>query len=217
MSRMMDRGLEDLAAILCKMGEIAYQAVLEAIDESFRGVDAYSRIRELSDALSMMAEEVEDKAFELIARFQPVASDLRTINSYMKIAYDFTRFGRYALDISQANRKLGFIKDCGGFILDKIGEMSEKTLKMVRTSVKALKSHDAKLAEKIAETEIEVDGMYEAFIDKLSGDVKMPGKCMIAGVLIARYLERIADHATYVCESIVYIVTGKKVILDKIS
>jgi len=55
--------------------------------------EAYNEILEMSDALVAMADRVEDKAFELIARFQPVASDLRTIKSYMKIAYDFARFG----------------------------------------------------------------------------------------------------------------------------
>ncbi|MBC7130395.1 phosphate signaling complex protein PhoU, partial [Candidatus Bathyarchaeota archaeon] len=188
----------------------------EAVSECLKGGDAYDKIREISDALGMMAEEVEDKAFGLIARFQPVASDLRTINSYIKIAYDFTRFGRYALDISQANKKLGSLKDCNESIHNPVEEMSSKTLSMIRTSIGALKSHNAKLAEKIADTEIEVDQLYEKFIDKLTGKTKADIKCIIAAVLVTRYLERIADHATYICESIVYIVTGKKIILDKV-
>ena len=60
--------------------------------------------------LVSMADKVEDKSFELIARFQPVATDLRTIKSYMKIGNDFARYGRYALDISFINDKLRRLK-----------------------------------------------------------------------------------------------------------
>jgi phosphate transport system protein len=80
------------------------------------GREAYNEIREMSDTLMAMADHVEGKAFELIARFQPVASDLRTIKSYMKIAYDFARFGRYALDISFVNKRLGGLKNCEEWI-----------------------------------------------------------------------------------------------------
>ena len=62
---------------------------------------------ELSEILVAMTMDVEEKAFRLIAKYQPVASDLRIINSYMKIAYDFERYGRYAWDISSISKRLG--------------------------------------------------------------------------------------------------------------
>ena len=58
-------------------------------------------------SLVSLTVDVEEKAFELIAKYQPVASDLRIINSYMKIAYDFERYGRYAWDISFIRKRLG--------------------------------------------------------------------------------------------------------------
>ncbi|MEM1546465.1 MAG: PhoU domain-containing protein [Candidatus Methanomethylicia archaeon] len=106
MSRIIDSGLEELSVTLHKMGELAYRIVLSAISECIQNRQAYNEVRKMADALVLMADNIEDKAFELIARFQPVASDLRTIKSYMKIAYDFVRFGRYALDMSYANQKL---------------------------------------------------------------------------------------------------------------
>ncbi|MCS7124345.1 MAG: phosphate signaling complex protein PhoU [Candidatus Bathyarchaeota archaeon] len=213
MSRIIDTGLEELSATLHKMGELAYHTVLAAITECIENRQAYGEIREMSDALLSMADHVEDKAFELIARFQPVASDLRTIKSYMKIAYDFARFGRYALDMSYTNQKLGGIRNCGGWIISHIKEMSEKTLEIIDLSITSLRSHNAQLAEKAAQTEKEIDKMYFDFLEKLTEKADVTTKCTVSSVLVVRYLERIADHATYICEAIIYIATGRKVVL----
>ncbi len=212
MSRIIDTGLEELSATLYRMGELAHRTVLTALLECLEGRKAYKEVREMADALLAMADQVEDKAFELIARFQPVASDLRTIKSYMKIAYDFARFGRYALDISFINKRIGGLKNCEEWINSKIKDMVEKALEMVRISIESLKRHDTQLAEKISGKEEEVDKTYFEFLDKLiKSDTTI--KCAVSSVLIVRYLERIADHATYICESIIYIATGKKVVL----
>jgi phosphate transport system protein len=212
MSRIMNSGLEELSAALYRMGELAHRAVLTALLECLNGREAYKEVLEMADTLVAMADHVEDKAFELIARFQPVASDLRTIKSYMKIAYDFARFGRYALDISFANKRLGGLRNCGEWINSYVKGMGEKALEMVGLSIESLKSHNTQFAVKISEKEKEVDKMYFEFLDKLikSGATT---KCTVSSVLIVRYLERIADHATYICESIIYIATGQKEVL----
>jgi len=212
MSRIIDTGLEELSATLYRMGELAHRAVLTALLECLEGREAYKEVREMADTLVAMADYVEDKAFELIARFQPVASDLRTIKSYMKIAYDFARFGRYALDISFINKRLGGLKNCEEWINSCVKDMGEKALEMVRLSIESLKSHNTQIAEKISENEIEVDKTYFEFLDKLIKS-SATTKCAVSSVLIVRYLERIADHATYICESIIYIATGRKVVL----
>ncbi|MBS7616867.1 phosphate signaling complex protein PhoU [Candidatus Bathyarchaeota archaeon] len=213
MSRIIDSGLEDLSGMLHKMGELAYRTVFAALTESFQNINVDDEVSEMSDTLVLIADQVEDKAFELIARFQPVASDLRTIKSYMKIAYDFARFGRYALDISYINKRLGGIRDCDEWIISYLKEMSDVALSMVKLSVDSLRSHDSQLAEKISEKEKEIDKMYFDFLYKLIEKADATTKCTISSVLIVRYLERIADHATYICEAIIYIATGQKVIL----
>ena len=213
MSRIIDVGLEELSVLLCRMGELTYDTISLSIKGCLNGTDVYDRVREMSDILISMADQAEDKAFELIARFQPVASDLRTIKSYMKIAYDFSRYSRYALDISYINKQLGGLKQCEAWIPEYIGKMSEKVLSMVRTSIDALRSHNTDLAKTVSKTEAEVDEMYFTYLDKLVEKAPATSKCTISSVLIIRYLERIADHATYICESIVYIVTGEKLVL----
>jgi len=213
MSRLIDTGLEQLASMVFRMGELAHKTVSLSLNGYIEGTNAYEEVQNLSDVLITMADEAEDKAFELIARFQPVASDLRILKSYMKITYDFARYGRYALDVSQIYARLGGLKECKDWIKQSIREMSEKVLIMVRTSVDSLKSHDTNLARTLSETEKQVDSMYFEYLDRLVEKAPATNRCTISSVLVVRYLERIADHATYIGESIIYLATGEKVTL----
>jgi len=195
------------------MGEMAYRTVSLSLENYVAGTNDLAQVQELSEMVIVMAEEAEDKAFELIARFQPVASDLRILKSYMKITYDFERYGRYALDVSQVQKASGGLEQCESWINTSIKEMSEKVLSMVKTSIASVKSHDVALARTLSETENEVDDMYFKYLDQLVKKAPATNKCTISSVLVARYLERIADHATYVGESIIYLATGEKVSL----
>jgi len=214
MSRIIDRGLEEQSVLIVRMGELTFETLALSIHGYLEDKSVQEQVREMSDILLSMADKVEDETFQLIARFQPVASDLRTIKSYMKIGNDFARYGRYALDISFLNDKLGGLKQCEPETRDFINEMSQKVLYMVKISIDALKKQDLPLAKTISITEHEVDKMYFDHLQKLISTDQSNSKCLISTALMTRYLERIADHATYVCESIVYIVTGQKVNLD---
>ena len=214
MSRIIDRGLEEQTVLIVKMGELTYETLAISIHGYLEGKSVQEQVRDLSDILVAMGEKVEDEAFQLIARFQPVATDLRTIKSYMKIANDFARYGRYALDICIINDQLSGLKECEEWNSNYINEMSEKVLSMVRTSIDALKKQDILLAKTISSTEHEVDKMYFDYLNKLINAEQANNKCVLSSALMTRYLERIADHAVYVCESVVYIVTGEKVNLD---
>ncbi len=211
MSRIIDRGLEEESVLIVRMGELTYDTLALSIHGYLEGKSVQKQVEEMSDILLTMADKVEDETFQLIARFQPVATDLRTIKSYMKIATDFARYGRYSLDIAFINDQLHGTKECETWTRDYINEMSEKVLTMVKISVTALKRQDITLAKTISETERQVDKMYFDYLNKLIKEEQANSKCVLSSALMTRYLERIADHAVYVCESIVYIVTGKKV------
>jgi phosphate transport system protein len=210
MSRIIDRGLEEQTVLIVKMGELTYETLAISIHGYLEGKCVQDQVRDLSDILISMGEKVEDEAFQLIARFQPVATDLRTIKSYMKIGNDFARYGRYALDICIINDQLRGLMECEDWSRDYINEMSEKVLTMVRTSIDALKKQDILLAKKISTVEREVDKMYFDYLTKLINADQTNNKCVLSSALMTRYLERIADHAVYVCESIVYIATDEK-------
>ena len=211
MNRLLDSGLEQLTVMLCKSGEVAKSAINMSIRGFMNGMDATEAVHDLSDILSSMTVEIENKAFELIVKYQPVASDLRIINSYMKIAYDFERYGRYAWDISFTHKKLGALGECA-VASDLMPKLIEKVSEMVSKSVEALREHDAELAKTLADTEKEVDALYFAYLDQLS-KARAQSRCVMCNLLVSRYLERIADHTTYVGEAVVYIATGEKVTL----
>lgn len=211
MTRLLDVGLEQLTVMVYKSGEVAENAINMSIRGFMRGKDATEEVRELSDVLGTMTVEIENKAFELIVKYQPVASDLRIINSYMKIAYDFERYGRYAWDISFTQQKLAKIDKCA-VSSELMQKLVEKVSEMVGKSVAALKQHNAELAKSLAVTETEVDELFLAYLNQLS-KVRGRSKCVMCNLLVSRYLERIADHTTYVGEAIVYIVTGEKLSL----
>ena len=213
MIRIIDRGLEEQIALLTRMGELTYEVLSLSLHGYLQGRSVLEQVREMSDVLVAMADKVEDKSFELIARFQPVASDLRAIKSYMKIGNDFARYARYALDISSINDQLNGLEKCNVWVKEYLDEMSQKVLDMVKTSVDSLRKHDVALSRTITPTERDVDKMYLGFLDRLIEEDHADTKCVASSMLVTRYLERIADHAVYICESVVYIVTGEKVSL----
>jgi phosphate transport system protein len=211
MHRLLDVGLEQFTAMVYRMGEVAEKAINISINGYVNGKDTTDSELEISEILAGMGVEAENKAFELIAKYQPVASDLRIINSYMKIAYDFERYGRYAWDISFTHKKLTGLDKCA-YSVESMMKLIEKVSEMVGKSVQALKLHDAELAKTLASTEKEVDALYFEYLEQLA-DSTTQNKCVMCNLLVSRFLERIADHTTYVGESIVYIVSGEKLSL----
>jgi phosphate transport system protein len=213
MSRIIDRGLEEQLVLLAKMGELTYETLSLSMHGYLQDRSVISNVQEMSDTLVAMANKVEDQTFQLIVRFQPVASDLRAIKSHMKIGNDFARYGRYALDISSINDQISGLRECDRPTIDYVHEMSDRVLSMVRISIEALKKQDVTLAKTITQPERDVDQMYLNLLNKLISEKQINSKCVISSALMTRYLERIADHAVYICESIVYIATGEKISL----
>ena len=127
------------------------------------------------------------------------------------LAIDFERYGRYAWDISFTHKKLGGLGECS-VATDLILKLVEKVSEMVNKSVEALRKQDAELAKTLADTENEVDELYFTYLDQLT-NARAQNKCVMCNLLVSRYLERIADHTTYVGEAIVYIATGEKISL----
>ncbi|MEM2896379.1 MAG: phosphate signaling complex protein PhoU [Candidatus Bathyarchaeia archaeon] len=213
MSRLIDKGLEQLERMLIHMGELAHKTVSLSLENYIKNLGDYSQVRNQSDTLVLMAEGAEDKAFELIARFQPVASDLRVLKSYMRIIYDLVRYGRYALDVSQIHERLGGLEKCEGWIKNLVREMSNKVLEMVHMSINSIIKQDVELAKALSEIEKQVDDLYFKYLDILVKRAPTIDRYTVSSVLVVRYLERIADHATYIGESVVYLATGEKLTL----
>ena len=214
MQRLLDKGLEELTVMIYKMGKVAEKAVSISAVGFVEGKDVSMDVHDFAEILVNRTVEVEEKSFSLIAKYQPVASDLRIINSYVKVAYDFERYGRYAWDISFISTRFnGKSVNCDKWIFDYIGKMAEKVLEMVTISISSIRSLDPELVKTMTKTEEEVDQNYLEFLGKLVEQAGTTNECTISSVLVVRYLERIADHAIHIMEAVVYIATGEKLTL----
>ena len=211
MQRLLDKGLEELTVMVFKMGKLAEQALSKSISGYLEGRDVSKDIHELSEALGNRSVEVEEKTFSLITKYQPVASDLRIINSYVKIAYDFYRYGRYAWDIAFVNSRFNDkTKQCDKWINDYVAKMAQRVMEMVGVSINSVKTLDPELVKNLSAAEDDVDNDYLMYLSKLVEVQTVANECTISSLLVVRYLERIADHAMHIMEAVVYIATGEK-------
>lgn len=205
MARLLDIAMERLSDILLNMAMISEKSVLRAIQSYESGENDIDEIRKASSELRKNEEDVSELAFELIARYQPVASDLRFIKASMEIAYGFLRFSRYALDIAEVLDIFGSQSSCDHSIVE---STAKTTTEMLRMSIDAFTTRDAELAKQIAPLDDYVDEKYRSHVSSIVRDPS-PNKCQISAMLILRYLERIADHAASIGESVIYITTGE--------
>jgi len=207
--RPLDAGLNVMSEILYEMASLAERTVSASIQAATSGGELGTQVRVWSNELQGKYDDVEEKAVELIARYQPVASDLRVIKSSMKVAYDLARLGRYAYDIVQV---LSLIN--GGKAADKafLEKMSEKVLKMMRLSFTALRIREVGIARQLIEMDTEVDQLYREYLRGVMNNPNLTPAEAVSTALIARHLERIADHAWYIAQSISYMVTGSYIV-----
>ncbi|MEM2237207.1 MAG: PhoU domain-containing protein [Candidatus Caldarchaeum sp.] len=204
MPRLMDIGLERLVHMLNDMASLSMKAVELAVQSFIKEVNMQEEVFQLSEKLRWLQDEVSDLAVELIARYQPVASDLRFLRSAMEVAYGFSRFGRYAYDISQIIPTFGELSDCEK---NHVAEVSQVVKEMLEISIKSFIEKKVDLVEKLEQLDSLIDKAYRDHVER---SISQPGskKCDMATMLILRYLERIADHATYIGDSVEYIVEG---------
>jgi phosphate transport system protein len=215
LTRLLDLGIEHIQNIVMDMAKLSERSVFASIESYEKGTSLIKKqIFDWSENLRLMQDEVSDLSMELIARYQPVATDLRFIRSCMEIAYDFSRFGRYSYDIADVLETMGSISDCDkSYVL----KMSNTVREMIHLSINALQSRDRNAAQKLYEMDDTVDALYRRYVNEIINPQENQNKkelldktlrCYISALLILRYLERISDHACYIGDSVYYIVTG---------
>lgn len=218
MTRLLDLGIDRISNVIMDMAKISENSVFAAIESYQESTHIKKQIFDWSEKLRVLQEEVSDLAIELIARYQPVASDLRFIKSCMEISYGFSRFGRYSYDIVDLLETMGSISDC-----DKsaVLEMAKTVRGMILLSLQALQSRDKSAGEKLYRMDDTVDTLYRKYLrdiitppqeqqndKRLTASNNNNPRCYISALLILRYLERISDHACYIGDSVHYVVTG---------
>lgn len=158
--------------------------------------------------INAMEKTIETRCLTLLLRQQPVASDLRLISSALKMITDLERIGDHAKDISEIV-KFSDITQISEYSRH-IPEMAQKTIDMVKDSITAFIEKNEQLARVTIEHDDEVDDLFIIVKDELPKIMKKEYNLdeALNIFLIAKYLERIADHAVNVCEWVIYLITG---------
>lgn len=207
--REFDRNLEELRQLLRQMGEHVEHALQESI-LALQSLDVSKakEVIELDLKVNGMEEQIMDIGARLIVTQQPVAKDLRRIIVAFKISSDLERMGDLAVDIAKVTLRLEgqtLIKP----LID-IPKMSDLVVLMTSESLESYLEENTDLAYKMAKDDDEVDHLYSQMIrDLYSYMAEYPEQAMLL-TLVGRYIERIADHATNIGESAVYLVTGHR-------
>lgn len=205
MTRLIDPSLSQLSSLMGHMGELAAQSINLALDSYLGGKNARSESYELSKKLSGLYDQVGDLTFEMILKYQPVARDFRLIRSSIEISYAFTRFGRYAYDITTVRDMFGDLSECKNEVIYTIsGEIKN----MINAAIRCFATLDLEKAKQLQTDEDLVDKYYKRHLPMLINSKNT--KCALADALVLRYLERIADHAAFMGESVSYVVTGNR-------
>lgn len=207
--------LELLKETIIQMGKQS-QKVFHDSMEAFVNLDlefAEETIK-MDDQIDAKEMSVEVSTSRLLALQQPMACDLRLITSCIRIAIDLERMSDLAIDIAELTGRIenGHIKP----LIDtkKMAEIAEG---MLSDSIKAFETGDVELAKKAALEDEKVDKLfYGVWVELIDLMTKNPDMVTNASHLLflIRYLERIADHASNICESVVYMVTGERLELN---
>ncbi len=195
--------LIDMGSLIEYAIENSIRAMIERDDELARKIVAFDT------EVDKKERDIEQMCIKLLLQQQPVARDLRLISAALKMITDMERIGDQAADISEIVPYVGgkpYIKQ-----LEHIPLMGKKTIKMVKDAVDAFVRRDLELANRVIEADDEVDKLFmtvkSELIELISHDASNGAQALDL-LMIAKYLERIGDHATNLAEWVEYSVTG---------
>lgn len=206
-----DNELENLNLELIKMGGMIENSIeLSARSLIEQNLELVAKVNELEIEIDEMEKTIESHCLKLLLQQQPVASDLRIISTALKMITDMERIGDNAEDIAEIARFMvnqKFIKD-----LVHIPQMADATISMVTRSVDAFVNKDRKLAEEVCADDDIVDNLFRVvkkeLIEKIQENAEN-GEQAIDLLMIAKYLERIGDHAENIAEWVIFSITGE--------
>ncbi|MBA1333715.1 MAG: Phosphate transport system regulatory protein PhoU [Firmicutes bacterium] len=207
-----DRELSQLYGMLKDMGYM----VEDAIDNSIKSLvnqdtELAEQVIKNDDVVDEMELRIEERCIKLIATQQPLAGDLREIFTTLKIVTDLERMADHAVDIAKVAKRLAgerYIKP----LID-IPRMAGLVREMVRDCLQAYINKNPDLAHSISEKDDEIDALYKQVFRELLVYMMEDPKTINQAtqfLLVSRFLERIGDHTTNVCEWVIYMVTGQR-------
>lgn len=214
---LLDKRVKMLMTQLSEMGSLVEKQIYNSI-EAFRNKDMElaKEITENDDKVDELNRKIEEQCLKLMAMESPVATDLRKIFTASKIVTDLERIGDYAVDICKIAKRVEL--DVLGTECEPIWQMVDILRKMIKKSVEAFVSGDVDSAYEICKMDDEVDilyrGLFNDMLKKMVKDENIINKG--AQILFAsKYLERVGDHVTNICEWIIFSTKGDYVDLNE--
>lgn len=211
MRKTFDAELLELNEELTAMSRAAQDAI-DVVTASLSTDDeaAAKAAIDMAASMAQMERDVENRCLQLLLRQQPVARDLRAISAAMKMVTDLQRIGDQASNIAEISLLLG--QQGAVKAPDDIGVMACKAGLMVRQAIAAYTSRDVETAHAVVNLDDEVDELFVQVKSELIDQVvsaRDKADLSIDFIIIAKYLERIADHAVNIAQWAIFCVTGE--------
>lgn len=206
-----DIQLETLHQEMTQMGALVEEALERAIDALVHeNLEIAEKNIEFDREVDQKMKEIETLCLRLLLSQQPVAKDLRIISSALKMVSDLERIGDQCADISEIVMTFP-INASNGLELKYIPLMADATRKMVTESIDAFVKGDIELAKTVCEYDDVVDGLFDSIRSNLITAIRdnnENGEKIIDLLMIAKYFERIGDHAVNVAKWVIFSITG---------
>lgn len=208
-----DLELKALNDKLIEMGALVEGAIKNTITIITNGeYDKLETSRIIEEKINKMEREIQNYCLNLLLLQSPVAGDLRTVSAALKMITDLERIGDQAIDIAEMSI---YLKDCENiYSMTHLSEMAERSSNMVTTAIDAFVKKDLKLAKTVATMDDAIDDLFnkvkEEVIDIINTNKELDHQA-IDVLLIAKYFEKIGDHAENIGEWVVFSITGKTV------
>ena len=205
-----EKQLEQLNNELIEMGSMIEHAIQSAVTALIKEDMEQARAAiEYDQEVDRQERDIEALCMKLLLQQQPVARDLRLISAALKMITDMERIGDQAADISEITLMLS--KDAYAYDLSLLSQMAMETILMVTHSVEAFVEKDLELAKSVITHDDVVDGLFDDIKGMLIEAIQQEGsngEQAADFLMVAKYLERIGDHATNIAEWVIYSITG---------
>lgn len=202
--------LDELNVEMIKMGALCEEAITYAMQVFLHHENSVLQIvREKEIEIDRKEQEIESLCMRLLLKQQPVAKDLRLISSALRIISDMERIGDQALDIAELSAEAEYRGESSRL---HIQDMAKETIKMVTKSIDAFVKKDLILVEEVKAYDDVLDQLFAEVRSELIeviGNQKSDGEFCLDILMIAKYLERIGDHATNIVEWVEYSISGQ--------
>ncbi|MFS0672821.1 phosphate signaling complex protein PhoU [Ornithinibacillus sp. 179-J 7C1 HS] len=208
--------MEELNQDIIRIANKTKKALSNSIDALFnQDIELAKQVVSDDKLIDKEEASINDKTILLIAKQQPVATDLRRLIITLRVATDIERMGDNAKNIAKSTIRLG--KDYQEEIPKELRTMSNTALVMLETALSAFQQEDISFAQKLAEMDDKVDKLYKQVVTNMLGKTAINSEevqYLMQIAFSARYIERFADHITNIGESILFLVKGEIVDLN---